>query len=487
MHAPRSRVPPGALLAALVLLAGCLAPARAKIMAVDLGSDFLKVSLVKPGRIPISIVHNEISKRKTAAAVALVGGDRLVGEEAAALAVRYPTAVFTRLRDLLGRRHDDPAVLRMLQRSRLPFQVVPAPNRTDGAAGVRTDTGDVYSAEELVVRRARSLPAPAAAMPRCPAPAQTRPPPSLPSLLPTPPQASLLEYAKSLAQAAADGAPISDCVLVVPAFFDQAQRRALLDAAALAGLNVMGLVHAHAAAALQYGIERDFTNRTEDVLFYDLGAGAAQAALVRFSSFAAGAGPAVSQFEVRDVAWVEHGVGGEALEAALLEHLAAEAGGEGGAAEVLASPRAVEKLRRQARRAKEVLSANSEASLSVEDLLPGRDFRARVARDQFEALAGEAWARAAAPVVELLRRNNLTGGDLAAVELLGGTSRVPRVKAALVEALGGRALDMCAAPRRAAPPSLLARRRCCCCARVCVRARAPFGAGVLCSPAHAPP
>ena len=58
-----------------------------------------------------------------------------------------------------------------------------------------------------------------------------------------------------------------------------------VDAAKLAGLNVLGLIHNHAAAALQYGIERDFTNRTERVLFYDMGSGTTEAALVKFSSY----------------------------------------------------------------------------------------------------------------------------------------------------------------------------------------------------------
>lgn len=79
--------------------------------------------------------------------------------------------------------------------------------------------------------------------------------------------------------------PVVDCVLVVPSFFAPAERRALLDAARLAGLNVLSLVHSYAAAALQYGIERDFTNRTENVIFYDMGAGSTEAALVKFSTF----------------------------------------------------------------------------------------------------------------------------------------------------------------------------------------------------------
>jgi len=392
------------MLLALALLGLLMAasPAGAALMAVDLGADFLKISVVKPGRIPISIVNNEMSKRKSPAAVAFLENDRLLGDEAAAISVRYPDKVFTRLRDLLGRRHDHPAVARVLKDSHLPFSVVPAPNRTTVAFAV--GNGEVYTIEEAV--------------------------------------ASLLEYAKSLATTAAEGSPITECVLVVPAFFGPAQRQALLDAADLAGLKVLSLVHAHAAAALQYGIERDFANHTDQVLFVDIGAGAAQAALVKFSAFQ-GAGKdaaPISQLEVQDVAWVEHGVGGDALEATLLRHFAAQHAG--GADKVLSSPRAVEKLRKQVKRVKTVLSANTEAPISVEDLLPGEDFRGRITREEFEDLAGNVWERSVAPVTEILKRNNLTGADLAAVELLGGSSRVPRVKGALTEALGGRALDM---------------------------------------------
>ena len=66
------------------------------LMAVDLGGEFLKVSVVKPGRTPISIVSNEMSKRRTSAQSAFIEGDRLLGEEAAALAVRYPDRVYAR-------------------------------------------------------------------------------------------------------------------------------------------------------------------------------------------------------------------------------------------------------------------------------------------------------------------------------------------------------------------------------------------------------
>ena len=90
------------LLAALVLLC-CASAASAAVLGIDYGSEYVKVSIVAPGRTPISIVINEISKRKSTAAVAFTGGDRWLAEEAMNYNARYPDRVFTRLRDLLGR------------------------------------------------------------------------------------------------------------------------------------------------------------------------------------------------------------------------------------------------------------------------------------------------------------------------------------------------------------------------------------------------
>ena len=79
----------------------------AATMTVDLGSDGLKVGIVQPTKTPISVVLNEQSGRRTAASVAVVKGERLVGEDAAALAARFPEKVFSGFRDMLGKRFDD--------------------------------------------------------------------------------------------------------------------------------------------------------------------------------------------------------------------------------------------------------------------------------------------------------------------------------------------------------------------------------------------
>lgn len=367
-------------------------------MAIDLGSENLKISIVKPGKIPISIVINEMSKRKTPANVAFVNGDRLVGEEAAALSVRYPDKVFGGFRDMLGKAHDDEKLATTLKMLKHPFKIVKAENRS--TVGIETDAGTAFTVEEAI--------------------------------------ASLFEYAAGLAREAADGIPVVDVVLVVPSYFGPVERQAMKDAAALANLKVLSLVNSHAAAALQYGIERDFANKTENVIIYDLGARSAEAALVEYSSYEA-AGKVVSQLNVRDVVWVTDNVGGDALELVLVDLLVDKFDGD--KSELLNSKRSIAKLKKQAQKAKHVLSANTEVNVSIEDLLPGVDFRGTVTREEFENAASNIINRASLPLKEIVQRNNLKAEDISAVELIGGSSRVPAVKAGLTDVLSGRDLD----------------------------------------------
>lgn len=256
----------------------------------------------------------------------------------------------------------------------------------------------------------------------------------------------MLQYAKQITDEQA-GAPIVDAVITVPAWLGAAQRQALKDAAALAGLNVLALVNGHSAAALQYGIERDFAAKEQRVVLYDMGSGSTEVALVKYSTYLAkepgsSKPKPVNQFEVLDADW-DATLGSNDLDMLLADHFAKQFADKTGLGDVRTVPKAMAKLKRQVRRTKEVLSANSDAPLSVEELHEGRDFQATISRADFEAMAAAAgfWERAAAPLKRLLARNGLKGSDVDAVELLGGGSRVPRLQAALSEALGGRALD----------------------------------------------
>ncbi|GIL45761.1 hypothetical protein Vafri_2912 [Volvox africanus] len=377
--------------------------ATAALMSIDLGSEYLKVCLVKPGRTPISIAVNEMSKRKSPALVGIVNGERLLGEEAFSFAVRYPEFIFQRARDLLGKDPDDPTIAAMLSEHGLHYKIVPHPKR--GVASLQIGEDTIYSPEELV--------------------------------------GSILYYARQVAEAQAGG-PVLDAVISVPAFFGQRQRQAMADAAALAGLNLMGLINTHTAAALQYGIERDFTNNSQTIVLYDMGSGTTEVALVKYSTYTvkeAGKPRVYNQLEVRDVDWDES-LGANLLDMALAKHFALQFADKTKLkVDVTALPKAMAKMRRQVRRTKEMLSANSAAPCTVEELYDGRDFQSSITREEFESLADDFFNRAVAPLKRIMERNGLQPGDIDAVELLGGGSRVPRLQAALSDVLGGRALD----------------------------------------------
>ena len=95
----------------------------------------------------------------------------------------------------------------------------------------------------------------------------------------------------------------------------------------------------------------------------------------------------------------------------------------------------------QARRTKEMLSANTEAPFIVEELLDGKDFRSSIKRQEMEDLAGDFFERAVKPLQHILQRNGLSAEDIHGVELLGGGSRIPKLQAELGHVLSGRVLD----------------------------------------------
>ncbi len=285
-----ARARAGGALAACValacLLAACApAPSRGALLAVDYGSEWLKVALVAPGRAPISIVMNEASQRKSLAAVSFSGGERALGDEAAALAGRYPERVFLKPREFLG----VPASGKRLAAQLRAAYSAHAPGGAGArgtvalrAHGFADESEALFTAEELA--------------------------------------GSVLHYARACAEAQA-GSPIRDAVVTVPPYWSQAQRSALADAAALAGLNLLSLVSEPAAAATQYGIDREppANNGTELVVIVDVGAGSASAALVAYSGWRvreAGKTKTYNQFEIKAMAWDE-GAGGAALDALL--------------------------------------------------------------------------------------------------------------------------------------------------------------------------
>eukprot|EP00238_Polyblepharides_amylifera_P003501 CAMPEP_0196575666 /NCGR_PEP_ID=MMETSP1081-20130531/5089_1 /TAXON_ID=36882 /ORGANISM="Pyramimonas amylifera, Strain CCMP720" /LENGTH=964 /DNA_ID=CAMNT_0041894035 /DNA_START=70 /DNA_END=2964 /DNA_ORIENTATION=- len=386
-----------------LLLISLISVTEGKVLGIDFGSENIKVSLVKPGRVPISIVTNEMSKRRSPGAVAFVNGERLLGEEAMALEPRYPDRVFTKIREMIGRTADSNIIDENMKQNFLPFSVVEHPERK--TAQIKTPDGESYSSEEIV--------------------------------------AMILHYVRTIGAAYAE-ADIVDVVITVPAFYSQSQREAMLLAADLAGLNVLSLVTEHAAAALQWGIDKEFGNETKEVVLYDMGAGSVTASLVQYSSFIGkegGKNKTFGQFEVKSVAW-DHSVGAGNLDALLVNHFADQFNTKWGKGDDVRNyPKAMAKLKKQCKRTKEILSANLHAPISVESMHDDIDFRSDISREAFDSLAAPLYLRAVAPLTRLLKDSGREVASLEAVELLGGGTRIPGVLAAITEALGGRTPD----------------------------------------------
>ncbi|KAL7217612.1 hypothetical protein ACSBR2_010958 [Camellia fascicularis] len=377
-------------------------PSESAVFSVDLGSEWLKVAVVnlKPGQSPISVAINEMSKRKSPALVAFQGGNRLIGEEAAGLVARYPDKVYSNLRDLIGKPYD--YVKKFLDSMYLPFDVVEDPR---GGAGIRVDGGAIYSPGELV--------------------------------------AMVLGYALHLAEFHSK-VPIKDAVITVPPYFGQVERKGLLQAAQLAGINVLSLINEHSGAALQYGIDKDFSNESRHVIFYDMGSSSTYAALVYFSAYNAkeyGKTVSVNQFQVKDVRW-DPQLGGQDMELRLVEYFTDEFNKQlGNGVDVRTSPKAMAKLKKQVKRTKEILSANTMAPISVESLYDDRDFRSTITREKFEELCNDLWEKSLFPLKEVLKNSGLKIDEIYAVELIGGATRVPKLQAKIQEFIGRKDLD----------------------------------------------
>lgn len=378
-------------------------PSESAVSSIDLGAEWLKVAVVnlKPGQSPISVAINEMSKRKSPALVAFQDGTRLVGEEAAGIAARYPDKVYSQVRDLIGKPVD--YVKKFLSSLYLPYYVV---EDSRGAVGIKIDDGvTVYSAEELV--------------------------------------AMVLSYGLHLAEFHSK-VPIKDAVVTVPPYFGQAERRGLLQAAQLAGINVLSLINEHSGAALQYGIDKNFSNESRHVIFYDMGSSSTYAALVYFSAYNAkeyGKTVSVNQFQVKDVRWNPE-LGGQHMELRLVDYFADEFNKQvGNGVDVRNSPKAMAKLKKQVKRTKEILSANTMAPISVESIYDDLDFRSTITREKFEELCQDIWEKSLVPVKEVLENCGLTVDEIYAIELIGGATRVPKLQAKLQEFLGRKDLD----------------------------------------------
>ena len=179
--------------------------------------------------------------------------------------------------------------------------------------------------------------------------------------------------------------PIKDVVITVPPFWAQDERQALLDAAELAGMNVLGLMNENSAVAMKYAIDKNYdATKEHNVVFYDMGSTSVKTSLVSFYT-EMDKKKERDAFKVKAVAWDE-GCGGHVIDARLATKFAKEFDEKNGGESILDNPRAMARLRMSSKKTKETLTANKKTPVNVEALANDIDFRSHITRNDFNEM-----------------------------------------------------------------------------------------------------
>merc|ERR1712196_433255 len=324
--------------------------------------------------------------RVTPSYVAFSDGERLIGDAAKNQASLNPSNTVYDAKRLIGRRFSDAEV--QADRKLWPFSVIDTGGGKPGieVAGTGGDMKKTLAPEEV--------------------------------------SAMVLSKMKETAETYL-GKPVTNAVVTVPAYFNDAQRQATKDAGTIAGLNVVRIINEPTAAAIAYGLNEKSGEKS--ILVYDLGGGTFDVSLLTIDS---------GVFEVRATAGDTH-LGGEDFDNRVISHLLKVFKRKEGL-DAADDKRAVQKLRREVERAKRALSSQHQVRIEVEALHGGRDFAETLTRARFEELNLDLFKKTLAPVQRVLDDAGLKKSDVDEIVLVGGSTRIPKVQALLRDFFNGR-------------------------------------------------
>ncbi|PAV63446.1 hypothetical protein WR25_22607 isoform B [Diploscapter pachys] len=368
-------------------------------MSIDLGSQFIKAGIVKSG-VPMEIILNKESKRKSPNAVFLRNGERLFSDAALGMQIRYPSSVYTHFLDLVGKPFDHPSV----KNYRKNFPNIDIQKSDNSSAVVFKIDDKLYSVETML--------------------------------------AMVLSHVRDFAQAHAEQ-PIHDVVITVPAYFTQAERIVVEQAAGIAGFNLLQLINDGSAAALSHGVFRrkEITEKPQRLLVYDVGAAKTTATLVEYRTVKRDKSTEPEMF-VLGVGF-DRTLGGFELTLRLRDHLANkfnEAYKPKQKIQVFKNSsklkknlfqenqRSMAKLLKEAERVKQVLSANTDTLVQIERVHEDKDMRIKLTRDEFSKLYEDLDSRFTEPITQALKIGQLSLEEVDQIVFMGGGSRIPKIQ-----------------------------------------------------------
>jgi molecular chaperone DnaK len=351
-----------------------------KVIGIDLGTTNSCVA-VMDGKTP-KVIENSEGRNTTPSIVAFTDdGERLVGQPAKRQAVTNPERTVFAVKRLMGRRYDDPMVEK--DKKLVPYKIVRAGN---GDAWVEAD-GKTYSPSQI--------------------------------------SAFVLQKMKETAEANL-GQKVTQAVITVPAYFNDAQRQATKDAGKIAGLEVLRIINEPTAAALAYGLDK---KKTGLIAVYDLGGGTFDVSILEIGD---------GVFEVKSTNG-DTFLGGEDFDMRLVNYLADEFQKEQGI-DLRRDKLALQRLKEAAEAAKIELSSTTQTEINLPyitaDATGPKHLTLKLTRAKFEALVDDLIQKTVEPCRLALKDAGHTASEINEVVLVGGMTRMPKVQEVVKQFFG---------------------------------------------------
>ncbi|MDR1585236.1 MAG: molecular chaperone DnaK [Prevotellaceae bacterium] len=351
-----------------------------KIIGIDLGTTNSCVAVME-GNEPIVITNSE-GKRTTPSVIGFVdGGERKVGDPAKRQAITNPTRTVFSIKRFMGESYDKLAN----EIKRVPYKVTKGDNNTP-----RVDIdGRPYSPQEI--------------------------------------SAIILQKMKKTAEEYL-GTEVTDAVITVPAYFNDSQRQATKEAGEIAGLNVRRIVNEPTAAALAYGLDK--SNKDMKIAVFDCGGGTHDVSILELGD---------GVFEVKSTDGDTH-LGGDDFDHRIIDWLVQEFKNENSGIDLSKDPMALQRLKEAAEKAKIELSNTTSSEINLPYIMPvdgvPRHLVRTLTRAKFEQLIDDLIQRTIEPCRTALKSAGLNQGDIDEVILVGGSTRIPAIQAAVEKFFG---------------------------------------------------
>ncbi|XP_015133410.2 heat shock protein 105 kDa isoform X1 [Gallus gallus] len=357
------------------------------VVGFDLGFQSCYIAVARAGGI--ETVANEFSDRCTPSVVSFGSKNRAIGVSAKNQQITHAHNTVSNFKRFHGRAFNDPFVQK--EKEKLSYDLVPMKNGGVGVKVMYMDEEHIFSVEQI--------------------------------------SAMLLTKLKETAESNLKK-PVTDCVISVPSFFTDAERRSVLDAAQIVGLNCLRLMNDMTAVALNYGIYKQDLPAPEEkpriVVFVDMGHSAFQVSACAFNK---------SKLKVLGTAF-DPFLGGRNFDGKLVDYFCAEI-----KAKYKLDPkskvRALLRLYQECEKLKKLMSSNStDIPLNIECFMNDTDVSGKMNRSQFEELCADLLQRIEMPLLSLMEQTQLKVEDVTAVEIVGGATRIPAVKERIAKFFG---------------------------------------------------